>query len=217
MSTKALFVLLALYPLLCHSQFEVVVDKDKQKAEIDNFGVTMATLIPTQQATEELRKIRDDISLKTTVVAEIYSTLYKSLSEVHKAVKDGQNALAIGGIVQDIGNYQKQMISEASGQPVLLFAAIQAEQSLITRTTDLLFYLQENVLKGGDQNLINSKHRMEMLRHVINELRVMRGMAYHALRQIRFARRAGLLQSLPWDLPYPNDDIKIAKNILNNF
>ena len=92
----------------------------------------------------------------------------------------------------------------------------RAEAELVTRTAALFTYIYTTAIVGGDFNLMNNKQRLDIIRHVVNELRIMRGIAYGIYRRMAIARKAGILRAInPFQLNYPNSGAAIVTSLLN--
>ena len=88
--------------------------------------------------------------------------------------------------------------------------------SLISRSVDLMIYINNIALQGGEKNLMDNKQRIDLCIHVVNELRRMRGLAYAVCRQMKSAKRAGVLKTLvPGQFKYVNSGKQKVDNILN--
>ncbi len=156
------------------------------------------------------------ISRKVEQIREIEQKMHERLKTVSTVVKDGKNIVYASAIARDIGKYQGQMIDHAKGNNALLIVAYQTEKALIERTADLFTYIS-GALVGGDFNLLDNKQRHDIILHVVNELRAMRGLAYGVARRMRIARRAGIWKTLnPFDVNYPNRDAELVEGILKN-
>ena len=63
---------------------------------------------------------------------------------------------------------------------------------------------------------MDNKQRIDLCIHVVNELRRMRGLAYAVCRQMKSAKRAGVLKTLvPGQFKYVNSGKQKVDNILN--
>jgi len=93
--------------------------------------------------------------------------------------------------------------------------AVKAEAELITRTAELFTYIYTTAIVGGDFNLMDNKQRLDIIRHVVRELRIMRGIAYGIYRRMSVAKRAGILKTInPFRLNYPNSGAAIVNSLL---
>lgn len=194
-----------------------VFDAHIMGEHITNHAVTLTALNPMVDDIEETDKHRKVIATQMGVIHQIKDGIYKSMFEVSAVIKSGANVVNAQRIIQDIARYQSEMIEYAKGNPQLVLVAVKSESALIDRTVSLGLYINENVLQGGDSNLLNAKQRMEILRHIIRELKIMRGIAYGVSRRMRLASRTSVLKVLnPFGLAYPNRDLQIVKNIVND-
>lgn len=157
------------------------------------------------------------ISEKMTEIKTIEEKIHNSLRTVTGIIMDAKDILYAKEIAKDIAKYQGQMVEYARENPELLIIAYKTERALVDRTANLLEYIYTNALIGTDLNLLDNKQRHEVIQHVVNEFRIMRGLAYGVSRKMRVAQRTGVLQYLdPFHLKYPNQDIAIVKDILND-
>ena len=144
------------------------------------------------------------ISLQMEKIRQIKDKMYESLTSVQAVVRNAKDIVYASQVAKDIGEYQGEMMDLAGEEPALLVVAAKTELALINRTADLFLYIYSIAVVGGDINLMNNAERLKVIRHVIDELRVMRGLAYSVVRRMRVARRAGIIrnpQSLRNDLP----------------
>ena len=191
--------------------------------------VLMGTMIGNHKAQQsELKKIKSNeekilaaqtwIRQKMAEIEEINEKLHKRLKDVSSVIKNTKDLAYASTIAADVAKYQGQAIQYAAQNPALLIVAYDTEKKLIGRSADLFTYIYTNALVGGEINLLDNRQRQEIIQYVINELRVMRGIAYGVSRQMRYAQRAGVLKTLsPFNLDYPNQDAAIANDILKNF
>ena len=78
----------------------------------------------------------------------------------------------------------KEVAKYAVGDPKLLTIIAKTEYELISRSVDLMIYINNIALQGGEKNLMDNKQRIDLCIHVVNELRRMRGLAYAVCRQM---------------------------------
>jgi hypothetical protein len=147
---------------------------------------------------------------------ELEKKMYNSLKNVSIVITGAKDIIYASRIAADIGKYQQQMVEIATGDPILLAVAVKTEAALIQRTADLFTYIYTVAIIGGDINLMNNKERLDIIKHVVRELRIMRGMAYGIVRRMRVARYAGVMKTLnPFRLNYPNNGAAIVKSLLD--
>ena len=147
-----------------------------------------------------------------------HSKFYNSLKTVDAIIKNGKDIIYCTDIAKDIGEYQAQMVKIAVGDPELVTVAYKTEAELISRSVDVMIYINEIALKSGEKNLMDNKQRLELCMHVVNELRAMRALAYSVCRQMKTAKRNGVLQTLmPGMFKYKDNRPKIVEEVLDGF
>lgn len=196
--------------------FRIVFDYRMIGSITANHQVTISTLRPIKGDLDKIRGLRESISRKIAVIHGIQQLMYDGHFRVSHKVSNGSHVVYIQKIINDIARFQRQMVTYAKENPKLLIVAYEGESALVTRTLHLFGYVHDNALKGGDNNLISAKQRMQLIRYVIKELRIMRGLAYGVARKMRFAKRVGIIKAIdPFKLNYPDRDLAIIKDLLD--
>lgn len=183
-----------IYALSVNAQ-QVVVDPAVVAALTANHLVQNGTLNEIQTEERGIKNLQTTINLKLIQIKELQQKTYNSLKQVQAVVQQGKNVIYASTVAVDIGEYQAQMIENADGNPVLYAVALKTELALINRTYDMFMYIN-TALTGGDINLMSNMERMKIINHVVEELRVMRGMAYAINRKIRTAKYSGQFKAL---------------------
>lgn len=143
--------------------------------------------------------------------------MYEGLSQVASAVRDSKNIIEATTIVNDIIKYQLEAANYAKGDPILIIFAQKTESDFKNRALDMVVYISTVALKGGKDMLMDAGQRAELINRIVNDLRVIRGLAYTASRQMYWARMDGIFRSLNPFAGYVNQDQQIANDILRNY
>lgn len=166
----------------------------------------------------QISTLQKQIATKMTQIEMFQSKFYNSLKSVEAILKTGKDIIYCSDIASDIGKYQAQMMDLAAGQPSLLLVAAKTEVELVNRTADLMQYIYQAVIIGTDVNLMDNKQRLDLLTYIIQELRIMRGLSYSVCRQMKTARRNGVLQTLaPGFFKYQDNRSKIVDEVLKDY
>jgi len=166
----------------------------------------------------EIATAQKVIAVQMSYIKELQQKMYNSLKNVSIVITGAKDIIYASQIAADIGKYQQQMVEIASGDPILLAVAVKTEAALIKRTADLFTYIYTVAIIGGDFNLMNNKGRLDIIKNVVRELRVMRGLAYGVVRKMRVAKYAGVMKTLnPFGMHYPNNGAAIVQSLLNDF
>ena len=212
---KILFILVVASTLtqVAYSQ-KAVLDITCMETLIANHKVQHTSFSKVKENEAQISLIQKQISEKMVQIEFFQSKFYNSLKSVEAIIKTGKDIIYCTDIAADIGKYQKQMVELAVGDPALLLVSAKTELELVNRTADLTQYIYQVAIVGTDVNLMDNKQRIDLLKYVINELRNMRGIAYAVCRQMKTAKRNGVLQTLaPGVFKYKDNRSKLVNNM----
>jgi hypothetical protein len=194
----------------------IVWDPAVQTQLIVNHLVQNGNLQDIKTNEERISAAQTIITLKMAEIQKIEEKVYNSLKDVQIVLQNVKDITYAYEISQDIGKYQKEMVKLAKQDPELLLVATKAEVELLNKGIDLLKYIYV-AITATDANLMNNAQRVNLIRNVLDQLRLMRGMAYSIVRQMRYVSMNGILNTLnPLGFQFARDK-KLVKEILNDF
>jgi len=197
---------------------QLVFDPAVVSTLVVNHTAQQTALEDIKTSETEIATAQKVIAVQMSYIKELEQKMYNSLKNVSIVITGGRDIIYASQIAADIGTYQQQMVEIATGDPILLAVAVKTEAALIQRTADLFTYIYTVAVIGGDFNLMNNKGRLDIIKHVVRELRVMRGLAYGVVRKMRVAKYAGVMKTLnPFGMSYPNNGAAIVQSLLNDF
>lgn len=195
---------------------QVVFDPFVLSTLVINHQAQQRTLVDIKNKEGSIAAAQSVIASQMLLIRKLEEKIYKSMSQVTAIVRDSKSIIYAIDIAKDVGVYQAKMMNIAAGDSKLVIVAAKAEAELITRTAALFTYIYTTAIIGGDINLMDNKQRLDIIRHVIDELRIMRGIAYGICRRMEVAKRAGVLKTMnPFKLAYPNSGGAIVISLLN--
>lgn len=214
---KHLIILFTLSFLVQNLQAQqVVFDPFVLSTLVINHQAQQRTLVDIKNKEGSIAAAQSVIASQMLLIRRLEERMYKSMSQVTAIVRDSKSIVYAIDIAKDVGKYQAKMMLLAAGDSKLMIVAIKSEAELISRTAALFTYIYTTAIIGGDINLMNNKQRLDIIRHVIDELRIMRGIAYGICRRMEVAKRAGVLKTInPFSLAYPNSGEAIVNSLLN--
>jgi hypothetical protein len=142
--------------------------------------------------------------------------IYKGLSEVSGIMSSLLAVKDIAEISSDIITDVNKAVSIAQSDPVLLLFAQQGASEFKTRATALGAEVGTFVLQGGGSNLMDSGERAKLLNRIVNQLMIIRGVAYGMYRTMFWTKQRGLLNSLNPYAGFINIDERIGDNIISS-
>lgn len=194
MKTKLLLTTLMVLGILFSSKAQVVVfDPSVVSTLVVNHNVQNANLSQIKDNEGKIAATQLLITTQMETIKQLEQQMFNSLTTVQGVISSAKGIIRATEIVKEIGEYQKQMIEIAGQNPELGLVAAKTEYMLVQRTSDLLEYIFVATV-GGEVNLMNNKQRLDLITHVVDELRFMRGLAYTITRKMKRARYAGVFR-----------------------
>jgi hypothetical protein len=187
-------------------QTTMIVNHLEQNSQLKDIK-TNETKIATAQSV---------IALKMEQIRVIEEKVYKSLKSATIVIQNVKDIGYAYEISSEIGKYQSEMGRLAKQKPELLIVAVRAEVALLSKGADLLNYIIV-ATTATDANLMNNEQRIRIIRHVVDELRIMRGMAYSIVRQMRYVAMNGFLNNMDFLGFRYQRDARLVKQILAEF
>ena len=215
---KILFTIICVLTIYisCWGQ-EIIFDFTAVETISENHATQWAALKSIGQDYKEIVSYNEKLSAKMAQVYLSKNKLFLSMKDIDAIKSNGKDLETIQKIIADIGKYQNQMLNIAAGNPTLLVVAVKTELELVNKTLTMLDYVN-TAITGDDTNLMDNAQRMDLLKTIIVDLRVMRGLAYSVCRQMKTAKRDGIFKALaPGLYGYPKNGSKIKEEVLNDY
>ena len=200
----------AVYPQM------VVFDPAVVSTLVINHEAQQGVLKEIRNKEGEIAAAQKTIALQMTAIKDLEQRMYNSLKNVTAIVNDAKDIVYAAQIAKDIGEYQSKMMQLALEDPELMAVAVKTELALINRSADLMWYIYKVAIIPGDVNLLDNKQRLDIIKHVVNELRIMRGIAYGIYRRMKVANQAAVLKMLNPAMKYTNNGAAIVEELLND-
>lgn len=216
MKTIFFFFLLSAFGISKIFAQAVYVDPTTAAAMAVHSGIINGQLNTTNNKLTLIQTGQLAVTGQLTAVNALQKDIYKGLSEVSSVMT---NLLAIKDIAEissDIVTDVNKAASLAQSNPLLLLFAQQGATEFKTRATSLAAEVSTFVLQGGKSNLMDSGERAKLLNRIVNELSIIRGVAYGMYRTMYYAKMGGILNSLNPYAGFINIDRQIGDNILQN-
>lgn len=213
-----LFLTVLMYPLS--------IDRVNGQAVVWDPAVQTTLIVNHLEQNSQLKDIKTNetkiaaaqqvIAVKMEQIRAIEEKVYKSLKDVKIVLQNVRDIQYAYEISSDIGKYQKEMVALAKQKPELLAVAVKTEVALLQKGADLLNYIIV-ATTATDANLMNNEQRIRIIRHVVDELRIMRGMAYSITRQMRYVAMNGFFQNMDFLGFRYQRNARLVQEILRDF
>lgn len=187
-------------------------------------GALTVTHLEQQEVLKDIHKEESNIRTFQLLVQDrmnkiraLQEKTYNYLSTVNAVVRNGKDIIYASTIVTDIRSYINKASALATKDAKLALIVAKTEYEFITRALDLILYINDVATKGGANNLLDNKQRIDLCIHVVNELREMRTLAYSIYRQMRYVQKDGVIKSIaPKEFRYAINTKQKADRILRD-
>ncbi|WP_224750923.1 hypothetical protein [Mucilaginibacter pankratovii] len=194
----------------------LTVDPAVSAAIAVNSGIINGQLNTTNNKLDLIQKGQLAVSGQLVIVNNLQNRIYQGLSQVASVINNLVTIKEIAQCGSDIITDVESSVKLAKSDPVLLLFAEQGARDFQTRAVTLASDVSAFVLKGGNNNLMDSGERGKLLNHIADEMRILRGIAYGMNRAMYWAKINGVFRSLnPWS-EWQNQDVRIANEVLTN-
>lgn len=195
---------------------QIYVDPATAGAMAVHSGVINGQLNKTNDNLTLIQRGQLAVTGQLVVANDLQNQIYKGLSEVSGVMRSLLAVKDITEISIDIVEDVNKAVTIAQTNPVLLLFAEGGAREFKTRATSLAAEVSSFVLQGGKNNLMDSGERAKLLNRIVNELMILRGVAYGMYRSMYWAKQRGILNSLNPYAGFINIDKQIADDIIRN-
>lgn len=200
----------------CTANSQIYVDPTTAGAMAAHSGIINRELGKTSDNLTLIQRAQLAVTGQLGIANNLQSTIYRGLSEVSGIMRSLLSVKEITEISEDIIIDVNNAVNIAASDPLLLLFAESGAREFKSRSLNLAAEVSTFVLKGGTQNLMDSGERAKLLNRIVNELSILRGVAYGMYRSMYWAKQRGILNSINPYAGYINIDKKIADDILRN-
>jgi hypothetical protein len=212
---KRILILIAFLLILKDSYGQrVVFDKGHLDIVNSNAATRLAGELSYHASLEQIRKNTDDIAINLASVSLVQTMIHRSLTEVNEALKDAIQVKQMAYLINDIYRYSGEAIELAKGNPELMLFAEASTQQLKYRGIKILAEVSSVVLQQKEDVLMNYNVRDELIRKVLDELRIMNALIYGIRQNMYWAKARGVIKSINPYRQYIDKDLAIMDDIL---
>ena len=212
---KRILILIAFLLILKDNYGQrVVFDKGHLDIVNSNAATRLAGELSYHASLEQIRKNTDDIAINLASVSLVQTMIHRSLTEVNEALKDAIQVKQMAYLINDIYRYSGEAIELAKGNPELMLFAEASTQQLKYRGIKILAEVSSVVLQQKEDVLMNYNVRDELIRKVLDELRIMNALIYGIRQNMYWAKARGVIKSINPYRQYIDKDLAIMDDIL---
>lgn len=170
--------------------------------------------------TNQTKKIKENINDINTNVAKfvlVKDMVYRYLTEVNEALKDGKQMKYIVYLIDDIIQESQLVVNEVSDAPHYAVFALNSVESIRYQSLAIFSEISRLINKGGVEAMMDNATRDEIITGICMRLRLMRGALFGIRNSIKWAKLRGFWTSLNPFRVWVNQDKLIINDILRSY
>ena len=210
------FVLMTLMSIRTQAQvyYQLYYDNKHFQAVTENQAFRMAQELILTDRTDAVKENLNKINQNVAKVVLVKNQIYNSLVNVNEALKDGKELIYITRLVKEIAEESTELGKMAVGNPLFVAFAEKQARSVLTQSVNIFNEVNQYVLKGGNDLLMNYNTRDELLRSLTHRLKLLRAEIFVTWQTIYYAKLNGIWSSLNPFRDYINQDLSIIQDII---
>lgn len=167
-----------------------------------------------QNDTKYIENNLDKINQNIAKVVLVKNQIYNSLVNVNEALKDGREIIYIGRLITEIADETKKLTQIAVGNPLFVAFAEKQAKGIVTQSLNIYNDINNFVLKGSKDLLMNYNTRDELLKTLTHRLQLLRAEIYTTRQAIYWAKMNGLWHNLNPFNDWINQDKEVISDII---
>lgn len=145
-----------------------------------------------------------------------YRTLQQRYNLLGTAINIADLGMYATPVIEQIINYQSQIIRLAEKNPALIAIGYQSEVQFATQAKDLMGFVTGLVLSYGDINQMRASDRKLLFDYVLLQLSNIQQLAGNMVSMMQYSSLSSLLRAANPFQNWINADIDVAKSIIQN-
>lgn len=211
------FILFLNITLSAYTQVAQVVNDPKHTATVLlNNSYRVASEIELKNETQTImsntNKIRDNVAKLLAAKAIVY----RSLTQVNEALKDGREVKYIGSLVTDIFKLSSSITGTVFDDPEMALVANKATSDMKVQAVELYSEIAGFIAREGKDAMMDMAKRDQLLRTITQRLEIMRGVLYGLERNIYWAGVFGVWNTINPFASYISYDKLLIDDIMFN-
>ncbi len=216
---KVIITIIAIISVLSSfGQGAPVIDFSVLESLIANHKVQYDAFKKMKNDETKIAGLQKEITDKMAQIQVFKTKYYNSLKNFQVILQSSQDIVYANKLRQQITDNMTKATNIVVNHPEYLPFALDAQTKVLDKISNLIFYVVSVVGVGTDANLMNNADRLDVLRHVIKELRLLNTLSYNVLYILESAVRNGFWKTLvPGAFQPINHGQQYVNDIINNF
>jgi hypothetical protein len=197
--------------------YQMYYDPEHFATVTANQAMRMSTEGILTNQTDKIKENINDINKNVVKFVLVKDMVYRYLTEVNEALKDGKQMKYIVYLINDIIKESQAVVDEVSDAPQYAVFALNSVESLRYQSLAIFSEISRLINKGGVEAMMDNSTRDEIITDICDRLRIMRGALFGIQNSIKWAKLRGFWTSLNPFRIWVNQDKLIIYDILRSY
>lgn len=197
--------------------YQMYYDTEHFVAVTENQMMRMATESILTNQTDKIKQNINDINTNVAKFVLIKDMVYRYLTDVNEALKDGRQVQHIIKLVDDIIVEGQLAVNDVSDAPQYAVFTLKSVESIRFQSVSIFSEISRLINKGGIEAMMDNAMRDEILSEITIRLQIMRGALFGIRNAIKWAKLRGFWTSLNPFRAWINQDKMIIDDIIRNY
>lgn len=218
---RRLWLILSMLPIGFISSAQVYTqfyyDPKHFAAFTENQAVRLSNEIVLKNQTESIKQNIENINTNIAKFVLVKDMIYRSLTEVNEALKDGRQMKYIIMLVDDIINESQGALNDVADAPQFAVFTLNSVETIRLQSLYIFSEIARLVNKGGVEAMMTNATRDEILTEIVVRLRIMRGALYRIRSSIKWAKLRGFWTTINPFKTWVNQDRRVINRIMRDY
>jgi len=212
-----IFFLLIAFKSNAQVYYQMYYDSEHFAAVTANQAMRMTTEGILINQTKKIKENMNDINTNVAKYVLVKDMVYRYLTEVNEALKDGRQMKYMVYLIDDIIQESQYIVNDVSDAPQYSVFALKSVESLRYQSLAVFSEISRLINKGGVEAMMENATRDEILTEICSRLRIIRGALFGIRNSIKWAKNRGFWTSLNPFRVWVNQDKLIINDILRSY
>lgn len=183
----------------------------------ENQAFRLANEMILKNQTQSINKNIETVNTNIAKFVLVKEMVYRYLTEVNEALKDGRQMKYIIKLVDEIIVESRGAIEDVSDAPQFFLFTINSVETIRLQSVLIFAEIERLVNRGGVEAMMTNSTRDEILTGIIIRLKIMRGALYRIRSSIKWAKFHGFWKTINPLKTWVNQDRRVINRILRDY
>lgn len=196
---------------------QLYYDTKHLTAFTENQAFRIANEMMLKNQTQKIKENLENVNTNIAKFVLVKDMVYRYLTEVNEALKDGRQMKYIIKLVDDIAAESRGAVHDIADAPQFAVFTLNSVETIRLQSVLIFSEIASLVNKGGVEAMMTNSTRDEILTEIVIRLKIMRGALYRIRSSIKWAKFHGFWKTVNPFKTWVNQDRRVINRILRDY